>query len=80
MAEEPGRLQSTGSQRVRHAERLSTTPALGSLHYPASSHRLSILHMVMHVFQYYFLISPSPSPTVTKILFFISVFPLLLCK
>ena len=38
-----------------------------------------ILHMVMYMFQSYFLILPFPSPTETRSLFFMSVSPLLPC-
>ena len=36
-----------------HSSRLSQSPGLSSLNHTASSHWLSILHMVMYMFQYY---------------------------
>ena len=45
--------------------------ALDSLHHTSNFHRLSVLHMVMHMFQLLFspIIPPSPSPTESKSLF-----------
>ena len=51
-------------------ERTSRAPALGSLHYPASSPWLSILHRVRPELQRHFVI-PTPSTAVTKLPFFI---------
>ena len=54
--------------------------ALGSLHHTSNSHWLSVLHMVCkteNVVSVLFsqIISPSPSPTESKSLFFVSVSP-----
>ena len=58
-----------------HPSKLSQSTHMGSLIHTANPHLLSILHMVMYVFQCYSLKSSHP-----RSLPFISVSPLLPCK